>query len=163
MNKSRDIKGRFERRSDGEMFEGFPVYLDSKGYKLIYLSGKDIKLHVYVWERVNGPKPEGHEIHHIDEDKGNYELSNLLSLSHSDHQRVHAGWVMSNGEWTHKPCSGCKIVFTLDNFYVRKGYTPTAKCKKCHCKDTSKWAENNKQRRKEIALKHYYKNKREVK
>ena len=159
MNKSRNNNGTFKKRSDGEMFEGFPVYFDSKGYKVIWLDGKDVKVHVFVWERENGKKPKGFDIHHIDFDKGNYDLNNLELLSYSDHQRIHAGWIKTGDEWTHKPCTECKAILLLSEFYPRKGYTPSAKCKACHCKQTKVWQKNNPKRRKEIALKSYYKNK----
>jgi len=159
MNRSRNKDGTFQRRSVGEMFEGFAVYLDAKGYKLIWLDGKDVKIHVYVWEKANGAKPAGHEIHHLDYDKGNYRLENLQLVSHSDHQRIHAGWIKTNGEWTHKPCTDCLNVYPLDNFYTRKGYTPTAKCKKCHCRQTERWSKKNPEKRKDIANAWYQRNK----
>jgi len=159
MNKSRNKDGKFTKRASGDMFEGFPVYNDAKGYKCIWIDGKNVKIHVYVWERENGEKPKGYDIHHIDKDKGNYSLDNLQLLTHSDHQKIHAGWIMTDSEWTHKPCTGCLKVLPLSSFYPRKGYTPSAKCKQCHCEQTDKWAKKNPERRKEIGLKHYYKNK----
>jgi len=162
MNKSkRNSKGQFLRREYGEMFEGLPVYLDSKGYKLIHVNSKDIKMHVFVWERENGEKPKGHDIHHVDEDKGNYKLDNLSLVSHSDHKKIHAGWIKTNGEWSSKPCAGCRELLPLSSFYPRKGYTPSAKCKKCHCEQIKKWSDKNPQKKKEIALRYYYKNKRQ--
>jgi hypothetical protein len=160
MNKSRDEKGRYKKTITDEVFEGFAVYQDRKGYKIIWMDGKDVRLHVLVWERVNGQKPKGYEIHHIDENKGNYSLGNLQLLSHSDHQRVHAGWIMTEGEWTHKPCTGCGDVLSIDDYYKRKGVTPSPKCKPCHSKQTREWALNNPEKRRRIALDHYYRNKK---
>lgn len=141
------------------MFEGHKIFSDAKGYKIIWLDGKSVKLHVVAWERVHGRKPPGFEIHHIDFNKANYDASNLILLSASDHQKVHAGWTKTNGEWSHKRCSGCKNTLPLDDFYPRKGRAPSAKCKPCHNIQAMNWAKKNPIRKKEIALKYYYKNK----
>ena len=161
MNKSRIIKGRFTKRLGGDRFNGFAVYQDAKGYKCIWINGKDVKVHVFVWEQINGSKPDGYEIHHIDHDKGNYDIENLELLSKSDHRRIHAGWIKTDGEWSHKPCTGCGKILSLDNFYPRKGYTPSAKCKPCHCKQAFEWNKNNIEKRREIGLNYYYRNKRQ--
>jgi len=108
------------------------VWHDKKGYATVWISGKSVKVHVLVWEMANGRKPSGSEIHHIDEDKGNYCLENLELLTSADHQRIHAGWVRVDGDWLAKPCTGCNQVLALSQFYPRKGYTPTALCKSCH-------------------------------
>ena len=151
MNKSNDQK---------KTFEGFPVHSDAKGYKIMWLDGKDVKVHVFVWERSNGPKPVGHDIHHIDFDKGNYSLDNLELLSYSDHKKLHAGWIKTNNDWSHKPCTECLVVLPLSDFYPRKGHTPSAKCKPCHCKQTAVWQSNNIQKTRKIKLDYYYRNKK---
>lgn len=109
----------------------FGIWHDKKGYALIHLNGKDIKLHIHIWEKENGKKSDGYDIHHKDLDKGNYELSNLILLTKSDHSKIHAGWIMTDGEWTHKPCTSCKNILPMSDFYKRMP-VPTAKCKKCH-------------------------------
>lgn len=159
MNRLRNKKGQITARVGGERFERFAVYSDAKGYKLISINGKDIFIHVFVWERVNGKKPEGHEIHHKDGDKSNYSLNNLELLSISDHRRTHAGWIKTEGKWSHKPCTKCVKVLPLEDFYPRKGCTPSARCKPCHCEATRAWALNNPEKRKKIGLDYYYRNK----
>ena len=54
---------------DGNTYEGFGIWYDKKGYPCICLCGKDIKLHIYICERVNGEKPKGFDIHNKDFDK----------------------------------------------------------------------------------------------
>lgn len=108
-------------------------WTDHKGYKCVCIKGKEYKVHVLVWESANGPKPKGNEIHHKDLNKSNYELSNLESLTPSDHRKIHAGWIRSNGKWTRKPCNRCEKILPLSDFYyanTRK--IESALCKKCH-------------------------------
>ena len=130
--------GRFVRRTDGELFNGFGVFYESKGYPCIFIDGKNIKVHVYVWEQANGPKPKGMILHHKDFNRRNYSLENLELMSESDHRKLHAGWTKQNGQWVAKPCKGCGRILTLDNFYKRHGYaTPCPLCKSCHIKRTT--------------------------
>ena len=42
-----------------------------------------------LWERMRGPIPEGHHIHHIDGDYTNNVIENLACLSSSEHGRLH--------------------------------------------------------------------------
>lgn len=51
------------------------------------------RLHVYIWEQYNGPVPKGHVIHHLDENKRNNDISNLVCISRSDHMRYHGSHI----------------------------------------------------------------------
>lgn len=119
-----------------QLFEGHKVYFNNKGYPLIWIDGKDKAIHILVWEREYGEKPKKYEIHHKDLDKTNFSLGNLELLSSSDHHKVHAGWIKTNEEWSHKPCNGCNKILPLSDFYERKT-TPSALCKSCHIIDTN--------------------------
>lgn len=46
-------------------------------------------LHKEVWKQKHGEIPEGHDIHHIDEDTTNNSIDNLQCLSKSDHSTLH--------------------------------------------------------------------------
>ena len=46
---------------------------------------KHVSLHRYVWEKHNGIIPLGFDIHHIDWNKTNNDISNLELISHSEH------------------------------------------------------------------------------
>lgn len=141
-----------------DLFSDKKIWHDRKGYACVWVRGKTKKCHVLVWEYVMGmSKPLGYDIHHLNEDKSDFRYENLLLISKKDHFRLHAGWVSTDGEWTHKPCNRCKVLLPLDSFYVRKGYTPTALCKPCHLVKTKEWASKNPEARKSISLKHYYK------
>lgn len=75
------------------IFDGIKFTKDDKtGY---YLSGRKIngkryRLHVYVWIKKNGDVPKGHSIHHIDENKENNDIENLMLISSSLHTSHHA-------------------------------------------------------------------------
>lgn len=80
---------------DGDVacFNGHSFRLDKKtGY---YLSSAIIdgtrrkRLHVYVWEYYNGKVPSKMHVHHIDGDKRNNEIENLVLLSAEEHERIH--------------------------------------------------------------------------
>lgn len=152
----RNIKGQFLRRTTGEIYEGFPIWYDQKGYACIHLAGKDIKLHRYIWEKVHGPIPKGYQLHHIDENKSSYHIENLVLVTQSDHLKIHSRWVKEDGEWISKPCNRCGEILPLDKFYKRKGFTPSALCKKCHCEKTREWALNNTEKRREIGRRFYH-------
>lgn len=49
-----------------------------------------IYMHRYVWEFYNGKIPKGYEIHHIDFDRGNNDISNLQLVSRAEHRKIHA-------------------------------------------------------------------------
>lgn len=140
-------------------YDGRRVYSDHKGYALVWVDGRDRKVHVLEWERHFGPKPEGHEIHHRDEDKGNWSIDNLELLTNQDHQRLHAGWVKENGEWAKKPCTACGALLPISDYYARKGYTPTARCKPCHNIAVAEWASVNREKRRAINLAYYHRSK----
>ena len=55
-------------------YDGKRFYEDSKGY---------------VWEKHNGPVPEGYDIHHIDHDKSNNDIENLVAIPESEHHKLH--------------------------------------------------------------------------
>lgn len=75
-------------------YDGIRFYEDKKGYwigQILDEAGNPhrIRLHVYVWEKFNGPVPEGYDIHHIDHDPSNNEIENLIALPESEHHRLH--------------------------------------------------------------------------
>ncbi len=120
------------RRVSGPQFEGFAVYLTAGPYPRIFLDGRNIDIHIFVWERAHGPRPPRHKVHHKDEDTSNYSLANLELLTDSDHKRLHAGWQREAGVWVLKPCKRCQQMLPLDAFYARPGRAPSALCKRCH-------------------------------
>lgn len=58
-------------------------------YDYVYINGRKVAKHVAVWEAANGPKPPNHDIHHIDGNSHNNDLSNLVCLTKAEHQKLH--------------------------------------------------------------------------
>lgn len=106
----------------------------SKGY-LRYKKDSDGKLrfeHCVVWENANGVIPDGMQIHHIDHDKTNNDLSNLQLVTPLEHKRIHSGCRLVDGEWE-KPCKQCLEYkkCNKDNWYYSRGWINGRLCKKC--------------------------------
>lgn len=79
-------------------YDGIRFYRDKKGYWLSEKVGSKNhpkRLHVYVWEKYNGPVLKDHHIHHIDHNTDNNEIENLVMLSQFDHLSLH-GQIESN-------------------------------------------------------------------
>lgn len=75
-------------RQKFQHIHGMKFCLDGKsGY---YRNGTHQKLaHRHAWEVEHGPIPEGWHIHHIDRDRGNNAIENLMCLSVEDHKQLH--------------------------------------------------------------------------
>jgi hypothetical protein len=81
-------------------YENDYAYVD--GYKFkkntrdnYYLSSNNIGnrrkyLHIYIWEKHNGEIPKGYDIHHIDHNKDNNEISNLKMILKREHSLLHS-------------------------------------------------------------------------
>jgi len=54
--------------------------------------------HVMVWESVHGKVPDKHQVHHIDHDKLNNDISNLELLDWLTHKRKHSGCELRDDE-----------------------------------------------------------------
>lgn len=57
--------------------------MNENGYERAYL------LHRLAWELEHGPIPDGYELHHIDHDKANWSLDNLMMVDRQTHQEIH--------------------------------------------------------------------------
>ncbi len=69
-------------------YDGYAIFVNGK-YPCIKINGKRKHLHVYVWEKYNGPLPKGYVIHHKDENHWNYDISNLECLTRREHYFRH--------------------------------------------------------------------------
>ena len=70
-------------------FDGYKFTRDDRTGYYLY-STERIRLHRYVWTYYNGLIPKGYHIHHIDADKGNNDISNLVMMLGQDHIKEHA-------------------------------------------------------------------------
>lgn len=69
-------------------FDGRKYTLRNTGYYGA-TTGRRTLMHRDVWEHHNGPIPDGFDIHHVDHDRANNDLSNLVCLSKDEHTRLH--------------------------------------------------------------------------
>lgn len=72
-------------------FEGVRYYLIPSGYYRANSRLGGARIHRMVWETHNGPIPEGCVVHHIDGDKSNNSIANLMLMDDAEHKRLHQG------------------------------------------------------------------------
>lgn len=108
-----------------QKFDGI-TYCRSKAPRMEGRYFKLLSLHRMIWTCYNGEIPEGYDIHHIDFNKNNNDISNLIALPKSVHQSLHA---RINGKKTHKNrgkfnCVNCGKIFEANdnghNLYCSK-------------------------------------------
>lgn len=85
---------RTSHKNPPQIVDGIPFYQERSGYWVGQITDNNGKphrkrLHVYVWEKANGEVPKGYDIHHIDHDKSNNTLSNLVAMSRHNHISMH--------------------------------------------------------------------------
>lgn len=124
-------KGWFKRKSSLINYNGYKIFYDKKGYPIVWIEGKNKKVHTLEWEKHNGKKPKNFDIHHIDFNKKNWNINNLELLTCTNHKRLHAGWIRdNNNNWIAKPCNKCNNILSIDKFIEGKK-TIKNYCKSC--------------------------------
>lgn len=77
-------------RQWGWHWPGKSLHSDERGYLRTYdREGKRQRVHRICWEAHYGPIPEGHVVHHADEDRQNNAIENLVCMTHGEHSRLH--------------------------------------------------------------------------
>jgi hypothetical protein len=85
-NKKKDVK----TRKDQIMFCGKKYRQDKKTGYYVCTSGERKRLHVAMWEQKYGVEvPPGCLIHHLDWDKTNNTIENLICVTVAEHERIH--------------------------------------------------------------------------
>jgi hypothetical protein len=79
-----------------------------------------------IWRRANGPIPRGYEIHHIDGDRSNNDLSNLLCLSLQEHYDLH----FSQEDWAACHLLGKRLKISNEELFEVQSKAAKANCKK---------------------------------
>ncbi len=66
-------------------------------YPAIFLNGQNQHVHRLEWMKYHGEIPDGFVVHHVDENKLNWDISNLELISRSDHLKRHKNIVKRPG------------------------------------------------------------------
>ena len=76
---------------NAEYYDGYLInFSSSAGYPTIFVNGKNVLLHRYVWEKHHGKIPNGYEIHHKNKNRLDYSFENLELVSTKEHHKQHA-------------------------------------------------------------------------
>lgn len=81
--------------TDGRKRKEKPIrgYIDHKGYLTFGLKTdngyKIVRYHRIIWECANGAIPENHQIHHLNYNKLDNRIENLILLSTEEHSKIH--------------------------------------------------------------------------
>lgn len=107
-------------------------HVTSKGYHRVqcHIQNRERMQHVLVWEAAHGPLPHGYQVHHINEDKLDNRLENLVALEAVVHKRIHGGCEVRDGEWW-KPCRKCGVMQHLDSCFYKSADKVSPWCKRC--------------------------------
>jgi hypothetical protein len=82
------LKMREKKELPAVVFNGAKYTMRNTGY-YAKTDGSRNLLHRDMWEKDNGPIPDGWDIHHKDEDKTNNTPTNFECLPKADHTRLH--------------------------------------------------------------------------
>lgn len=78
--------------TDNQTFNEIKFYKRSDNfywYSTTRINGKRVYMHKYVWSYFNGEIPKGYEIHHIDLNRDNNDISNLKLMTIKEHKQLH--------------------------------------------------------------------------
>jgi len=103
---------------------------NSHGYIKVKVAEPNIWMyeHHYVWEKENGKIQEGFVIHHIDGDKHNNAIGNLLCMTEKEHKALHGKESIKNchNSDTYKKHFDIMIKWWKNNPKEKKGISKKA-------------------------------------
>lgn len=105
-----------------------------RGYRRVFHGGRPHLEHRLVWEKANGPIPEGYLVHHINGDRLDNRLKNLVLVTLPVHRRIHTGCEWHEGRWW-KLCRACGIAKPVDlkHWYLSaEGWQQSERCRLCY-------------------------------
>lgn len=86
---SRECSGLSKRGKLPSNYKGGSI--DKRGYKYICVSGKKLSEHRVIMEsRLQRKLTRNEDVHHIDGNKSNNDINNLILLTKSKHTKLHA-------------------------------------------------------------------------
>jgi len=85
--KSRGLQLRGKTFNPYQYYDGKKFTIRQHGYYELS-TGDRMLMHRYVWTNEKGEIPSGYDIHHIDSDKSNNSINNLMCLPKSEHTRL---------------------------------------------------------------------------
>lgn len=79
---------RVTKRKDGK-YVIYEVYgaVRKDGYVILNIAGTTITKHRFIMEAFNGRRPKGQEIDHVNSNKQDNRLSNLMYVTHAENMR----------------------------------------------------------------------------
>lgn len=79
--------GKARTRDKNPMWKGGHT---SEGYPVVYKNGRKMREHRYIMEQYLGRRLRtAEEVHHVDHNKFNNDINNLIVLSKADHAKLH--------------------------------------------------------------------------
>jgi hypothetical protein len=109
-------------------------HVTRKGYLRGNVGGRLRLAHDYEWERHFGAIPPGQQIHHVNGDKQDNRIANLIAVDSVTHKRLHSGCKLISGQWW-KRCSVCSIYRELTEewwYFSKEGWPLYGRCRPCH-------------------------------
>lgn len=120
-------------------FAGLKYTINSKGYYRCTVGRIRTRfLHQEVWKAINGPIPDGFDVHHRDDDKTNNDISNLACLPKAEHTRLYSPHNnqytrgQKRREFVHKNCLACGLALVPHRDLERKE-SPSAFARRRFC------------------------------